>query len=140
MMPICDIAFMTGKLKHTNEIYVHLGDSYFVQRTAHECQPIIKRRIEKIGGDLDNCKREMEKQLDIKDLFSGRVEDQKDDKEQTGEQKPGGIPPTKFNKEGFLEINEPYPDSDEEGKTPSLVKPAPSKPKQQEVQQKKPPQ
>lgn len=37
MVPLNDIAFIPGKLKHTNEIYVHLGDGYFVQRTAMEC-------------------------------------------------------------------------------------------------------
>ena len=30
MVPLNDVAFMPGRLKHTNEIYVHLGDGYFV--------------------------------------------------------------------------------------------------------------
>ena len=30
MVPLNDIAFIPGKLKHTNEIYVHLGSGYFV--------------------------------------------------------------------------------------------------------------
>ena len=37
---------MRGKVKHSNEVLVFLGDGYFVSRTAHECQPIINRRKE----------------------------------------------------------------------------------------------
>jgi len=44
LIPISSVGFIRGKLKHTNEVYVHLGANYFVQRTAHECQDIIKRR------------------------------------------------------------------------------------------------
>lgn len=37
MVPLCDIAFIPARLKHSNEVYVHLGDQHFVQRTAQEC-------------------------------------------------------------------------------------------------------
>lgn len=40
-----DVGFFKGHIKHSNEIMVFLGDGYFAQRTAHECQPIIERRI-----------------------------------------------------------------------------------------------
>ncbi len=53
MVPVSDIAFFPGKLKHTNEVLVFLGDGYFVQRTAHECQPLIARRQLKIQEQLD---------------------------------------------------------------------------------------
>ena len=44
-MPISEVGFFPkGKVKHSNEILVFLGDNYFVERTAHECQPIIERR------------------------------------------------------------------------------------------------
>ena len=43
-MPVSDVGFFPGKIKHSNEVMVFLGDGYFVQRTAHECQPIIQRR------------------------------------------------------------------------------------------------
>lgn len=52
MVPISDIAFYQGKIKHSNEFLVHLGSEYFVQRTAHECQPIIERRMEKVNEKL----------------------------------------------------------------------------------------
>lgn len=49
MVPISDVAWFTeGRLKHTNEILVHLGDGYFVERTAHECAAIIERRVSKL--------------------------------------------------------------------------------------------
>jgi unconventional prefoldin RPB5 interactor 1 len=44
MVPLSDVGFFRGKVKHSNEVLVFLGDGYFVQRTAHECQPIIERR------------------------------------------------------------------------------------------------
>ena len=37
MIPLSSVGFIRGKLNHTNEVYVHLGANYFVQRTAHEC-------------------------------------------------------------------------------------------------------
>lgn len=37
--------FPDGKLKHTNEILVHLGADYYVKRTAFECSEIIDRRV-----------------------------------------------------------------------------------------------
>jgi prefoldin subunit 5 len=47
MVPLSEVGFFTkGKIKHSNEFLVFLGDGYFVQRTAHECQPIIQRRID----------------------------------------------------------------------------------------------
>ena len=65
MVPLNDVAFMPGRLKHTNEIYVHLGDGYFVQRTAMECQGIINRRKEKIDQNLDALKSELGRQTGI---------------------------------------------------------------------------
>ena len=70
MIPICDVAFMPGKLKHTNEVHVHLGDNWFVQRTAVECGEIIERRKEKIQSKLDGLKSSLQQQVGIKDLFT----------------------------------------------------------------------
>ena len=70
MVPLNDIAFLPGRLKHTNEVYVHLGDGYFVQRTAKECQGIIDRRKEKVQQQLDGLKFELDRQGGINDLYS----------------------------------------------------------------------
>lgn len=44
MIPLSDVGFLRGKMKHTSEVLVFLGDQYFVERTATECQGIIGRR------------------------------------------------------------------------------------------------
>jgi len=54
MAPICHnmtqsqdpIAFIKGKIDHTNEILVLLGDNWFVERSVHQGLEIIDRRIE----------------------------------------------------------------------------------------------
>jgi prefoldin alpha subunit len=49
MVPICSVAyFPKGKIKHSNEFLVALGDNYFIERTSQECQPIIERRVQKL--------------------------------------------------------------------------------------------
>ena len=30
LVPLSSVGFIRGKLKHTNEVYVHLGSNYFV--------------------------------------------------------------------------------------------------------------
>jgi unconventional prefoldin RPB5 interactor 1 len=41
-------AFMPGKLMHTNEIMVLLGDGWFVQRSAKQAAEIVDRRLKGI--------------------------------------------------------------------------------------------
>ena len=49
MVPICKVAyFPEGRIKHSNEFLVAIGDNYFLERTSQECQPIIQRRIDKL--------------------------------------------------------------------------------------------
>lgn len=38
---------MPGKLVHTNEIMVLLGENWFVERSAKQACGIVKRRIER---------------------------------------------------------------------------------------------
>ena len=44
-VPFGSVAFMPGKLIHTNEILVLLGDNWFVERSAAQAQQIVQRRI-----------------------------------------------------------------------------------------------
>ena len=60
MVPINEIAFFRGKLKHQNEVLVFLGSNYFVERTVDECKPIIDRRIQL----LKNEKSQLEENID----------------------------------------------------------------------------
>lgn len=45
MVPIGSKALMKGKIVHTNEILVFLGDGWFVKQSAKEAIEICKRRI-----------------------------------------------------------------------------------------------
>ena len=112
MVPLCDIAFIPARLKHTNEVHVHLGDNHFVQRTAHECQPIINRRVEAIEGKLKLLKDQQFKQQGISDVAASEKK-----QADVAQSSPGGVPQTHTNENGELEIFEPY-ESDEELKPP----------------------
>ena len=45
MVPIGSLAFMPGRLIHTNEIMVLLGDNWFTERSAKQAAQIVTRRI-----------------------------------------------------------------------------------------------
>lgn len=92
MIPLSSVGFISGQLKHTNEIYVHLGSNYFVQRTPNECQGIIHRREAMLEEQLATVKQSIEKQTSLEDL---PIEETK-------------TPTTHWNEEGLLEINEPF--------------------------------
>ena len=44
-MPIGEVGFFPGKLIHTNEIMVLLGDNWFAERSAKQASGIVDRRI-----------------------------------------------------------------------------------------------
>lgn len=46
MVPLGSKALMRGKLYHTNEILVHLGDGWFTKRSAQQALDICNRRIQ----------------------------------------------------------------------------------------------
>ncbi|KAI8394000.1 uncharacterized protein BYT42DRAFT_552998 [Radiomyces spectabilis] len=52
MIPIGKLAFMPGKLIHTNEITVLLGDQYYVERSAKQALGILQRRKEVVDENL----------------------------------------------------------------------------------------
>ncbi len=45
LIPINEYGYMPGRLVHTNEFMVHLGDNYFAQYSSHDAQAVIARRI-----------------------------------------------------------------------------------------------
>jgi len=45
VVPIGKLAFMRGKLIHTNEILVYLGEGYFVKYSASQAIALCNRRI-----------------------------------------------------------------------------------------------
>ncbi|KAK8722503.1 hypothetical protein OTU49_012246 [Cherax quadricarinatus] len=45
MVPFGSMAFMPGRLIHTNEILVLLGDNWFADRSAKQASDIVRRRL-----------------------------------------------------------------------------------------------
>ncbi|XP_071522327.1 uncharacterized protein [Panulirus ornatus] len=45
MVPFGSLAFMPGRLLHTNEILVLLGDNWFAERSAKQAAEIVQRRL-----------------------------------------------------------------------------------------------
>ncbi|KAG0246106.1 uri1, prefoldin-like chaperone [Mortierella sp. GBA43] len=93
---------MPGKLVHTNEILVMLGDNWFVERSAVQAAEIVDRRMEFVEENITKLKTQ-EEQLRSK---SGLA--------------PGLLGGQEYNEEGLpiVEITEPYfsDDEDQEGK------------------------
>lgn len=62
-IPFGSKAFFLGRIKHTNELMVHLGDDYFVDRSAFETVQIIQKRkdfAQKSAEEIEGVIREME--------------------------------------------------------------------------------
>ncbi|KAJ3597075.1 hypothetical protein NHX12_003475 [Muraenolepis orangiensis] len=67
MVPFGPLAFMPGKLVHTNEVTVLLGDNWFAKCSAKQAQKIIKHRVKYVKGELDDL-------LKTRSNFEARVE------------------------------------------------------------------
>ncbi|KAL3858598.1 hypothetical protein ACJMK2_008869 [Sinanodonta woodiana] len=52
MVPFGSLAFMPGRLVHTNEILVLLGDNWFVERSAKQAAEIAERRLKETEEQL----------------------------------------------------------------------------------------
>ncbi|XP_060080274.1 unconventional prefoldin RPB5 interactor-like [Ylistrum balloti] len=58
MVPFGSLAFMPGKLVHTNEVLVLLGDNWFVERSAKQAAAIVDRRLKDVESQLDGLKQQ----------------------------------------------------------------------------------
>ncbi|KAM6937075.1 unconventional prefoldin RPB5 interactor 1 [Xenentodon cancila] len=57
MVPFGPLAFMPGKLVHTNEVTVLLGDNWFAKCSAKQAQTIVDHRTKYLKKELDDlCK------------------------------------------------------------------------------------
>ncbi|GJJ68644.1 unconventional prefoldin RPB5 interactor 1 [Entomortierella parvispora] len=99
MVPFGNLAFMPGKLVHTNEVLVMLGDNWFVDRSAVQAAEIVDRRMELVQENITKIKAQ-EEAIRTK---SGVA--------------PGLLGRQEYNEEGLpiVEITEPYFSDDEEG-------------------------
>lgn len=68
MVPIGSKALMRGKMVHTNEILVCLGDGWFVKQSAKEAAEICDRRIKLCDNMLKDLEREHNLLLTRKEL------------------------------------------------------------------------
>lgn len=59
MVPLTSKAFMPGKLVHTNEILVLLGDNWFLETSAKEAAKIAGRRVDQCDKMLMGLEEEM---------------------------------------------------------------------------------
>ena len=60
MVPMTSKAFMPGRLVHTNEILVLLGDNWFVETSAKKAAAMARRRVKGCDEILDNLQQELE--------------------------------------------------------------------------------
>ena len=57
-VPISKYAFMPGKLVHTNEILVLLGENWFVEKSAKQARDVVKRRLAGVEKHLEDLYKE----------------------------------------------------------------------------------
>ncbi|XP_070186347.1 unconventional prefoldin RPB5 interactor-like isoform X3 [Littorina saxatilis] len=60
MVPVGSLAFMPGRLVHTNEVLVLLGDNYFVERSASQAVDIVSRRLQELDTNLSSLQKQRE--------------------------------------------------------------------------------
>ncbi|KAL0278328.1 UNVERIFIED_CONTAM: hypothetical protein PYX00_000176 [Menopon gallinae] len=60
MVPIGPKALMRGKIVHTNELLVNLGETWFVKKTASQTVDLCNRRIKECDSMLEKLKKERE--------------------------------------------------------------------------------
>uniref|UniRef100_A0A3B5KWI8 Protein phosphatase 1 regulatory subunit 19 n=1 Tax=Xiphophorus couchianus TaxID=32473 RepID=A0A3B5KWI8_9TELE len=59
MVPFGPLAFMPGKLVHTNEVTVLLGDNWFAKCSTKQAQKIVEHRMKHVGNQLDDVTKTM---------------------------------------------------------------------------------
>ncbi|XP_062246125.1 unconventional prefoldin RPB5 interactor 1 [Platichthys flesus] len=59
MVPFGPLAFMPGKLVHTNELTVLLGDNWFAKCSAKQAQKIVDHRTKHVKSELDVLSKTM---------------------------------------------------------------------------------
>uniref|UniRef100_A0A1A8BBS1 Protein phosphatase 1 regulatory subunit 19 n=1 Tax=Nothobranchius kadleci TaxID=1051664 RepID=A0A1A8BBS1_NOTKA len=59
MVPFGPLAFMPGKLVHTNEVTVLLGDNWFAKCAAKQAQKLVDHRMKHVRKELDDLSKTM---------------------------------------------------------------------------------
>ncbi|KAE8296542.1 Unconventional prefoldin RPB5 interactor [Larimichthys crocea] len=59
MVPFGPLAFMPGKLVHTNEVTALLGDNWFAKCSAKQAQKIVNHRMKYVKSELEDLTKTM---------------------------------------------------------------------------------
>ncbi|RUP52350.1 hypothetical protein BC936DRAFT_145977, partial [Jimgerdemannia flammicorona] len=59
MVPIGKLAFMSGKMIHTNEILVLLGDNWFAEQSSNQASAIVRRRQQFVKENIKNLEEQL---------------------------------------------------------------------------------
>ncbi|KAM9351586.1 unconventional prefoldin RPB5 interactor 1 [Symphorus nematophorus] len=59
MVPFGPLAFMPGKLVHTNEVTALLGDNWFTKCSAKQAQKIVNHRMKYVKSEIDDLSKTM---------------------------------------------------------------------------------
>ncbi|KAI9501926.1 hypothetical protein GGI25_000200 [Coemansia spiralis] len=99
MVPVGPLAFFPGKLIHTNEVLVLLGDNWFVDRSAKQAAEIAERREKYVDEKIGMLKKDLEGMNARKDIMNKPTE-----RSLISEQLPSAM----YNEEGekFIDIKE----------------------------------
>ncbi|XP_016419206.1 unconventional prefoldin RPB5 interactor-like [Sinocyclocheilus rhinocerous] len=73
MVPFGPLAFMPGKLVHTNELTVLLGDNWFAKCSAKQADTLVEHRKKHVKNALDDLQKVM-KNFQNKDDFTDDLE------------------------------------------------------------------
>ncbi|XP_029184382.1 unconventional prefoldin RPB5 interactor 1-like isoform X3 [Acropora millepora] len=73
MVPIGSVAFMPGKLVHTNEITVLLGDNWFAERSASQALKIVERRKKYLEDNIAGINKDI-KSFDARLKFAADIQ------------------------------------------------------------------
>ncbi|KAK8805479.1 hypothetical protein WA158_002135 [Blastocystis sp. Blastoise] len=71
MVPLGPLAFMEGKIVHTNEVLCALGDDYFAWRSSKQAQGILDRRQSHMEKKINTIQEEKAKLLDLQQQING---------------------------------------------------------------------
>ncbi|XP_067245324.1 unconventional prefoldin RPB5 interactor 1 isoform X1 [Chanodichthys erythropterus] len=133
MVPFGPLAFMPGKLVHTNELTVLLGDNWFAKCSAKQADTLVEHRKKHVKNALDDLQKVMKNfqnradfTNDLEKLTGGtgdfvdiREEVKNEDEVTKGKHRLAHKPNSKPKQEYFLELTEDKEkeEGDEERKT-----------------------
>ncbi|XP_044050534.1 unconventional prefoldin RPB5 interactor 1 [Siniperca chuatsi] len=131
MVPFGPLAFMPGKLVHTNEVTALLGDNWFAKCSAKQAQKIVDHRMKYVKRELDDLSKTMKdfkarvgfaKDLEIISASKGGYVDIREDAGNNdavvtkGKQRIAHKPHSKPKMDGVLDLKEEDEENEGEGR------------------------